>query len=157
MDQIDWKTLTHKQFLSFIPDGSSAFQFCLQIGIVDRQAICECGELMNLQVNHQKKVGMHFVCSSPRSRCQRKKSALTNSFFYQARIDIPTALECIAAYASNLSTEQLGFYSGVVSRSTLTNWRNHFRGICSTVIENQGEHKIGGLRMTVEIDESQVF
>jgi hypothetical protein len=157
MDNINWKTLNYDEFLALIPNERVAYQFCLSSGLVDRETKCECGETMNLKIDNQKKVGKHFVCSSPKSQCRKTKSALVDSFFYRARIDICMSLKCIASYASNFSTHQMAFYCSVVSRSTVTNWRSHFRKICGEYIQNHINHKIGGIGTTVEIDESQIF
>ena len=144
-------------FLSFIPDESTAYQFCLQFGVVNREVTCECGNAMRLQINQQKDNGMVFACTSMRSVFRKTKSALFGYFFYRSRLDICIALKCIAGYSANLSGEQLSFYTGIRSPSTITNWRAHFRVVCSRAIENQLHHKIGGRDLTVEIDETLLF
>jgi hypothetical protein len=71
MIEINWRELTFEGFLSFIPDESTAYQFCLHFGVVDREVACECGNVMRLQINQQKTNGMIFACTSVRSVCRK--------------------------------------------------------------------------------------
>ena len=81
MIEINWGELTFEGFLSFILDESTAYQFCLQFGVVDREVTCECGNVMRLQINQQKANGMVFACTSMRSVCRKQSRHCLDIFF----------------------------------------------------------------------------
>jgi hypothetical protein len=47
--------------------------------------------------------------------------------------------------------------AGIRSSESITNWRNFFRNLCSAYVDRSGDHWIGGVGFTVEIDESLIF
>jgi hypothetical protein len=156
-NSIDWEGLDYPEFLHLVDDEERAFAFCIRSGLIDQEQECECGRSMRLRVNKQKRFGLQFICNGPRSSCGKTKSVLKNSFFSHSRLPLSKALGCIACYAANLSNKQLCFFVGLGSDHTATNWRNHFRSACSSIILQQAEHKIGGVGLTVEIDETLLF
>jgi hypothetical protein len=51
----------------------------------------------------------------------------------------------------------LAFFAGLGADHSATNWQNHFQTLCTSIIEQDGRHLIGGPGQTVEIDKSQIF
>lgn len=148
---------SYDEYLALINTDELALQFSLVNGLIDQHQHCECGKQMTMQTNREKKHGLQFVCSSSRTVCHKKRSILARSFFSHVRLPMSSALKCIAGYAAGLSNEQLAFYTGLRSSRTTVDWQNFFRDICSSGIQDFEEVQIGGVGMTVEIDESLVF
>jgi hypothetical protein len=110
---IDWKHLDFPQFLGLIPTEEVAFKFAVDFGLVDKERECECGARMTMQAKSSERYGVQFVCSAGKSKCRKTKSILVDSWFFNSKLSIRTALLCIAAYANSLSTSQFAFFTGM--------------------------------------------
>jgi hypothetical protein len=152
---MNWKKLDIVSFLSLIDSESKAFEFCLAHGLLDTEQTCDCGATMARRVNASKVNGCHFVC--PRTQCLKRRSALSGSWFSGSKASMRTALLCIAAYAADLTNTQFPFYTGLSSPESAVNWNKFFRDICAQVVEGMEQRRIGGVGLTVEIDESLIY
>jgi hypothetical protein len=154
---IPWKHLDFQDFLTLVPTEQAAFDFALTLKLIDLEQICDCGHRMNLHENQQKAHGFQWMCTAGRSKCCKKRSILAGSWFARSKLGIRSGLICVAAYAGDFSSKQFGFVTGIKSGKAIASWKNFFRDICAHALDYCGESVIGGVGLTVEVDESLVF
>ena len=155
--EIDWRTLQYDDLLDLIKTEEQALKFAIIHGLIKATSTCDCGSTMHLQAKQDRATGFIWACSRPRQVCCRTKSILTGTWFAHSRLSLRAGIKAIAAYASGLTFEQFPFFVGVRSKATVSDWRNYFRELCQAEIDREGNDVIGGVGLTVEIDETHIF
>ena len=87
------------------------------------------------------------------TRCDKKISGTSESFFFNMHISLFTALWLLWGFCEGMSNEWFIRHLGLSSR-TVSDWLNFCREVCMVCIESQSR-TIGGFGYTVEIDESK--
>lgn len=151
---INFEKLNIISFMNLIND-ENALNFCLDYGLIDQTRICSCGNCMKIYKKSNQKHGYIFFCD--RTSCKKTTSILKDTWFSKSKLSLTQCLLCIGAYANELHNNQFTFYTCLNSSATIVNWKAYFRDLCMNWVENRPFNKIGGLGMTVEIDESMIF
>lgn len=156
-DEIDWNTLDAAQFYAMLSTEEKAFSLADRLGLLHQELFCRCGAIMDRQVCSRAKFKLQFVCTKSRSVCGKTKSVLECSWFSNSRLSMQQAFFAICSYAAEMTCDQLAFFAGMKSSKTIVDWRSFFRDICSCVLNERNESRIGGEGYTVEIDETLIF
>ena len=101
--------------------------------------------------------GLIFRCTALRSVCRKTQSVLHGSWFSKTKLGARKALMIVCGFASELNYQQFEFFLEIRSSKTICEWKNFCREVTAfSVVEIFGK-KIGGVGMTVEVDESMLF
>ena len=126
--------------------------FLREYNILKRSSFCDvCGEWMS-HVYDQTKIDKYtWRCRS----CRRKISIRHNSFFFQQTAPLGVYLCLLFLFAKQIDpTQALALLEGKVSRNTIYDWYNFYRGIISRYLVAT-DIQIGGPGLIVEVDESK--
>lgn len=157
MEEIDWRCLNIFEFIDLIRTEELALSFSKRIGLIDCQKKCDCGRDMKLVKNMAKKHGEEFKCGSGRGVCLKRKSILDGSWFSNAKIGIQQGLLCIMTHSAEINAKHYSFFTKIKSSATVADWRSFFRDLYAAELDRTETQKIGGIGLTVEVDESIMF
>ncbi len=101
---------------------------------------------------HEKKM---FKCSARAQNCYFKRSIRHGpSWFSNSNLSIATILEITYCWVYDYPTKVIQRELDIGSDTTLVDWKNYCREVCSVTLEKENE-MIGGEGKIVEIDESK--
>ena len=105
-----------------------------------------------------RKAGTFLQCTGVGSRCRKRYSPFTNTFFDggSCKIELGKAIEVIWCWIYRMPISSCVLVSNVVDKTAI-DYYNFCREICAVSLSKRNQDIIGGVGTTVEIDESKLF
>ena len=107
-----------------------------------------------------RKAGTFLQCrgSGVGSRCRRRYSPFTNTFFDggSCKLELGKVVEVIWCWVYRMPISSCVLVSNVTPKTAI-DYYNFCREICAVSLSERNENVIGGVGLTVEIDESKLF
>ena len=127
-----------------------AFFYACHWGLLGNDTECElCGNKFELLVDPGVKYNVRLFCRF----CNVKRSILHNTVFNRGKIPICKVLLLLYLWASQYPPNSAQIESQL-SQPTVTNYYQAFRDACCEYVDFRTT-KIGGINLTVQIDETQ--
>lgn len=150
--------LTYKEVSELLTDKKLLISYLRSVGLLRSiKPFCINGCIYKngsprkmFEVNWNNNDGSIFRCRI----CRSKKSIRMNSYFNGSRLSLTDTFYIIWEYCLGSSSGTILSKIGI-SSSTLTDHLNFIRGIASTKLIEMN-YKIGGIGVTVFVDESQI-
>ena len=131
--------------------------FLQEKGCLPTEKVCpDCNEQMKFVQRGDKIQSFHFRCWQRHldgSRCNRRISVTSDSFFFNMHMTLFTSLWLLWGFCEGMQVGWFVRHLGLSSR-TVVDWLNFCREVCMVCIEGESR-QIGGYGYIVEIDESK--
>jgi hypothetical protein len=87
-NEINWNELDAATFYRMFLTEEAAFQLADDLGLLFRQANCECGMLMERQQQKKAAHGIIFACTNQRGVCRKTRTILAGSWFENSHLSV---------------------------------------------------------------------
>lgn len=148
---------SYNNLCRYLNNEDIALEFAINKNLIKTTRICQCGGILNWYKENRKKYGYIFRCSKSKSLCGKQYSILHGTWFWNSNMSLIDQILIIYAYCLELTSLQFCGMFGINSSHTIADWQNYFRDICTIYINEMPNRKIGGVGLTVEIDESKIY
>lgn len=144
--------VNYRDLVAATSDTANAINWAQLHGLLPQQKLCPlCGNMMAESPRRDVKDGLQWTCPRP---CRQRIGFRKDTFFENSSLSIQQIIDVIYSWAfEELTYKKAEREFGMVSQSTIADWRNFMRDICADYML-ANPVRLGGPGLEVQIDES---
>ena len=134
----------------------SSIEFAQEINLVDfNNRVCTCGGQMRREAG-KKRHGIDSRWRCALRSCRNTQSLWAFTIFNGAHLSPSQIIQLIFLWSSRIGACKASFHIGATKRIVCV-WYKLLRRICILAVSNTRNAKIGGVGLTVEMDETHIY